>query len=80
MVGTFKFSKKILAGKPKPQPKPKIEKPKPKTKPLPRSETSKPVEVRRNALQLKKVVEQEEKEILAQEKIWETPAILRKKE
>ncbi len=75
-----KFSKKILAGKPKPQPKPKIEKPKPKTKPLPRSEPSKPVEVRRNALQLKKVVEQEEKEILAQEKIWETPAILRKKE
>ena len=35
--------------------------------------------VRRNALQVKKAVEEEEKEILEQEKIWETPAILRRK-
>lgn len=37
------------------------------------------VKIRRNGLQLKKVIEQEEKEILEQEKIWETPAILRRK-
>lgn len=36
--------------------------------------------IRRNALQLKKVMEEEEKEMLEQEKILETPAILRKKE
>jgi len=38
------------------------------------------VKVRRNALQVKKAIEQEEKELLAKEKIWETPAILRKKD
>lgn len=37
------------------------------------------VKVRKNGLALQKVVEEEEKEILEQEKIWETPAILRKK-
>jgi len=37
------------------------------------------VRVRRNGLQLKKIVEEEEREILEQEKMWETPAILRKK-
>jgi len=36
--------------------------------------------VRRNGLQLKKVVEQEEKQILEQEKVWETPAIFRRKQ
>jgi len=36
------------------------------------------VKVRRNALELRKVVEQEEKELLEQEKAWETPAIFRK--
>ena len=35
--------------------------------------------VRRNALQLKKVIEQEEKELLEKEKSWETPAILRRR-
>jgi len=35
--------------------------------------------IRRNALQLKKVAEEEEKELLEKEKIWETPAILRRK-
>jgi len=35
--------------------------------------------VRRNALQLKKVIEEEEKELLEREKIWETPAIFRRK-
>ena len=37
------------------------------------------VKVRRNGLQLKKIVEEEEREILEREKMWETPAILRKK-
>jgi cell division protein FtsZ len=37
------------------------------------------VKVRRNGLQLKRAVEQEEKELLDQEKVWETPAFLRKK-
>ena len=36
--------------------------------------------VRRNALQLKKVIEEEEKELLEREKIWETPAIFRRKQ
>jgi len=35
--------------------------------------------VRRNALQVKKVVEEEEKELIEREKIWETPAIFRRK-
>jgi len=38
------------------------------------------IKIRRNGLQLKEAIEEEEKEILEQEKIWETPAILRKKE
>ena len=36
------------------------------------------VKIRRNALQLRKAVEQEEKELLEKEKIWETPAIFRR--
>jgi hypothetical protein len=36
------------------------------------------VKVRRNGLQLKRAVEEAEKELLEQEKVWETPAILRK--
>jgi len=36
--------------------------------------------VRRNALEVKKKAEQEEKEILEREEIWEKPAILRRKE
>jgi len=35
--------------------------------------------VRRTGLQVKEVVEEEEKEILEREKIWETPAIFRRK-
>jgi len=35
--------------------------------------------VRRNALQVRKAAEQEEKELLEKEKEWETPAIFRKK-
>ena len=38
------------------------------------------VKVRRNGLQVRKAVEEAEKEILEEEKIWETPAIFRKKE
>jgi len=40
----------------------------------PRRETT----IRRNALQVRKAVEQEEKELIEQEKVWETPAIFRK--
>lgn len=36
-------------------------------------------QIRKNALQIKKEVEEAEKEILDQEKLWETPAFLRKK-
>jgi len=38
-----------------------------------------PLKVRRNALQIKEEAKKEEEEILAKEKIWETPAFLRKK-
>ncbi len=72
--------------KPKPQPKPKPKpQPKPKPKPQPKPSSSVPVlsiggKVRRNALQVKKVIEEEEKELIEREKIWETPAIFRRKE
>jgi len=73
--------------KPKPKPKPKpqrvVEKPKVE-KPKPKLSSPAPVlliggKVRRNALQVKKVIEEEEKEIIEREKIWETPAIFRRK-
>ena len=74
--------------KPKSKPKPKL-KPKPKVKPKPRPK-SKPSslvpvlsiggKIRRNALQVKKVIEEEEKELIEREKAWETPAIFRRKE
>jgi len=35
--------------------------------------------IRRNALQVRKALKEEEENLLAQEKIWETPAFLRKK-
>jgi len=38
-----------------------------------------PQKVRRNALQLRKAMEEEEKELLEKERIWETPAIFRRK-
>jgi len=37
------------------------------------------VKVRKNALQIRKEMEEEEKEILEREKLWETPAFLRRK-
>jgi len=37
------------------------------------------VKIRRNALEIKKDIEAEEKEIIAEEKKWETPAFLRRK-
>ena len=36
--------------------------------------------IRRNALEVRKVAQEEEKEFLEKENIWETPAILRRKE
>ena len=38
-----------------------------------------PIKVRKNALEVQKAVEEEEKKILAQERKWETPAFLRQK-
>ena len=64
-----KFSKKILAGKPKP-----------KIKEEKKEVVISDGKIRRNALQLKKVIEEEEKEIIEREKAWETPAILRRKD
>jgi cell division protein FtsZ len=37
------------------------------------------VKIRKNALQIRKEMEEEEKEILEREKLWETPAFLRRK-
>jgi len=80
---------------PQPQPKPIVKKskkvkPKPKPKPIPKkpeetslasySEAGGDVKERRNALQLRKVMEEEEKQLIEQEKVWETPAIFRKKD
>ena len=67
-------------------PAPKKKRPKPKLKPKPKLEpqkpeiTAEPQKLRRNALQIKKVIEEEEKELLEKEKIWETPAIFRRKD
>ncbi len=66
---------------PKPKPKPKS-KPKPRPKPKPKIQPpSRQMElkVRRNALQVKEAVKEEEKEILEKEKLWDEPAILRRK-
>jgi len=59
---------------------------KPKEVPQSKTETSKtdiikPVDekIRKNALQIKREIEEAEKEILEKEKFWETPAFLRKK-
>ncbi|MBU2635461.1 cell division FtsZ family protein [Patescibacteria group bacterium] len=86
--------KPVPEPKPKPKPKPlpaeapkaKAGKPKPKPKPKPRPKPSSqapvlPIDgkVRRNALQVKKVIEEEEKELIEREKVWETPAIFRRK-
>jgi len=72
-----------------------VPKPKNKKKPMPKSKPklkktakenypSKQIDfggkVRRNALEVRKVMEQEEKDLLDKESVWDTPAILRKKE
>jgi len=46
---------------------------------IPPKETETKVKVRKNALQLRREAEEAERKMLAQEKIWETPAFLRKK-
>ncbi|MDP2910699.1 MAG: hypothetical protein Q8N58_02875, partial [bacterium] len=68
----------------KPKPKIKIKlKRKPRSKPQPQfqpaEESFSDVKERRNALQLRKVIEEEEKQLVEQEKAWETPAIFRRK-
>ncbi len=65
--------------KPKPKPKPK-RKPRPKPKPKPVKEKKGPEKVRRNALEVRKVIEQEEKDLIEKESVWDVPAILRKKQ
>jgi cell division protein FtsZ len=69
-----KIKKKIL---------PKIEKSKKikisKEKEIPSQIINQKQKIRRNALEVKKAVEESEKEILEKEKIWEIPAFLRKK-
>jgi len=75
--------------KPEPIKKPIVKKPVVKKKPEIKKEVKKAVvieensgdiSVRRNALQVRKAIEQEENEFLEEEKIWETPAILRNKD
>lgn len=51
----------------------------PLLKPKP-EEKKEEVKIRRSALELKKVIEEEEKKILEQEKTWDHPAIFRKKQ
>jgi len=82
-------AKKIFPRRPrKPKPKEKEErkkfeekkKVKPPKKEKPKMEIKKEAEiVRKNALALKNETEKEEAEMLAKEKIWETPTFLRKK-
>ncbi len=70
--------KKIEKKKVPLKPKKKKAKKKPAKKRASKKRT--PKKVRRNALEVKKKAEQEEKEILEREEIWEKPAILRRKE
>lgn len=77
--------------KPKARPKPKAKKkvkkkqkvgvgsPNPK-KEAPVKTFGQEEKIRRNALEVRKVAEEEEREFLEQENAWETPAILRRKE
>ncbi len=72
--------------KPKPKPRPKKKKKKKVKKvEVKKTEEKKPeekeeqIQVRRNALQVKKDMEKAEKEFLEEEDLWETPAILRRK-
>lgn len=83
------IKKPKLKPQPKPAPKPMVKpKSKPKVKPRRKPKVRRPkpeqsfsdVKERRNALQVRKVIEQEEKELIEQEKIWETPAIFRRKQ
>lgn len=64
-----KPEKKLLV-----EPKTEMEKEKPPT-----AESKMEIKVRKNALQIKKEIEEEEREMLEKEKFWEAPAFLRKK-
>ena len=64
--------KKELKPEQKPKSSPDLQSPK-------KEEEKTGPKVRRNALQLKKVMEDEEKELMEKENIWETPAIFRRK-
>jgi len=74
-----------LESKPKPKPKPKVKiksvKPKTIFENSAQNQTADAEsKIRRNALEVRKVAQEEEKEFLEKENIWETPAILRRKE
>jgi len=72
------------------KPKPNVEAPKsePVPKPIAKPEIKRPQsrevylgnKVRRNALEVRKVMEQEEKDLMEKENIWDVPAIFRKKQ
>jgi len=64
------IKKKIVKKKPIPKPQPEVG--------LPSVDKAEVVQVRRNALEVKKAVEEEENEFVEKEKVWEIPAILRK--
>jgi cell division protein FtsZ len=68
-----------LKSKPNPKPKPRIVKPAPKPKVVPVIKKE-PEKIRRNALEVRKVIEQEEKDLLDKESVWDIPAILRKEQ
>lgn len=70
----IKVSRKRISGKERTSVSPEEQ-----TKKTLASVSSPEVKIRKNALQIKKEAEAEEKEILAREKFWETPAFLRKK-
>lgn len=71
--------KKAKTKKEKPKSKPKLKPKKIVRRPLPEEQGLSDVKLRRNALQVKKVVEEEEKELMERDNIWETPAIFRRK-
>ncbi len=81
-------SQKVVRGEPKifikKKPKVSTPSPSPSKKKIKSAQTlaeeKNEQKIRRNGLQLKKVIEEEEKELLDQEKVWETPAILRRKD
>jgi len=74
-----KIEKKKKTSEPKKNIKKEIKNTQKPVNPLPLPEEKVEIKVRRNALEIKEEVKEAEKEIIEKEKIWETPAFLRKK-